>query len=271
MEPRSVGPLEIRGDPSAKIDFQLNLLYQVFMSRRRVSEQTLLPFRAWGGKRTGAGRKPGPGRKGLLPHVARPSHDSRHPVHVTMRARSGGPNLRAERVFKKVRRSLARLHRGGLRVTHFSVQRDHVHLIVEAPDKRGLARGLQGIASGIARAVNHLVRSSGRFWRERYHRRDLASPTQVRNAIVYVTMNFRKHEAHDESVLTVLDARSSAAWLLGWHPRAGPWVETLRRAALVREVALERPPVSRSATWLGSTGWKRRGLIAPNERPQSPS
>ena len=230
--------------------------------------QTTLPFRSWGGKRAGAGRKPGPGRKGLVSHLSRPSHDADHPVHVTMRALAGRSNMRAQLVFRKVRASIARVHRGGLRVLHFSVQRDHVHLIVEAPDKRGLARGIQGIASGVARAVNHLVRRSGTFWRGRYHRRDLTTPRQVRNAIVYVTMNFRKHEAHDETAFVVLDARSSAAWLEGWHARAGPWLEALRHAPLVREVPPDRPPVTPSSTWLGGTGWKRRGLIAPNEMPQ---
>jgi putative transposase len=178
--------------------------------------------------------------------------------------------MRAQVVFRKVRACIGRAHRGGLRITHVSVQRDHVHLIVEAPDRRGMARGLQGNASGIARAVNHLVRRTGRFWRDRYHRRDLASPRAVRNAIVYVTMNFRKHEAHDETALTVLDSRSSAAWLEGWQPRAGPWLGELRRIRLVQEMPSDRPPVTQSSTWLGASGWKRRGLIAPEEAPRSP-
>jgi putative transposase len=186
-----------------------------------------------------------------------------------MRALTGRPNMRAQVVFRKVRACIARAHRGGLRVTHFSVQRDHVHLVVEAPDKRGIARGLQGIASGIARAVNRVVRRTGRFWRGRYHRRDLASPRAVRNAIVYVTMNFRKHVAHDETVFGVLDARSSAFWLDGWHERAGPWLQALRRMPLVREITPDRAPVAPSSTWLGGTGWKLRGLVSPEELPRS--
>jgi putative transposase len=177
--------------------------------------------------------------------------------------------MRAQVVFRKVRSCIARAHRGGLRVTHFSVQRDHVHLIVEAPDKRGLARGLQGIASGMARVVNAAVGRAGRFWRGRYHRRDLESPRAVRNAIVYVTMNFRKHEAHDETVFVTLDARSSAAWLTGWSARAGPWLEALRERPLVAEVPHDRRPVGSSETWLGKTGWKRHGEIAPHEVPRN--
>jgi putative transposase len=186
-----------------------------------------------------------------------------------MRALPRRLNLRAQLVFRRVRASIARAHRGGLRVTHFSVQRDHVHLIVEAPDRRGLARGIQGIASGIARAVNRLARRTGRFWRDRYHRRDLASPRQVRNAIVYVTMNVRKHAVLDRDARKKLDACSSAAWLVGWNVRAGPLLEALRREQLVREVPLDAPPIAPSSTWLGDAGWKRHGLIAPEELPHS--
>jgi putative transposase len=186
-----------------------------------------------------------------------------------MRAFSGRANMRAQLVFKQVRACIGHAHRGGLRITHFSVQRDHVHLIVEAADKRDLARGLQGVASSVARAVNHIAGRHGRFWRDRYHRRDLTSPRAVRNAIVYVTMNFRKHGAHDADVFRMLDARSSAAWLDGWDSRAGPWVAALRDVPLVRELRSDCPPVARSSTWLGAIGWKRHGLIAPKELPRS--
>jgi putative transposase len=150
-------------------------------------------------------------------------------------------------------------------VTHFSVQRDHLHLIVEAPDRRGMARGLQGVASGIARAVNRMGGRSGRFWRDRYHRHDLVTPREVRNAIVYVTMNVRKHSTRDPAVRHALDPCSSAAWLAGWETRAGPWLAALRGTVLIREV--EIPPVAPSDTWLGAVGWKRLGLIAPEELP----
>jgi putative transposase len=186
-----------------------------------------------------------------------------------MRALPRRLNMRAQLVFRRVRRCIARAHRGGLRVTHFSVQRDHVHLVVEAPDRRGVARGIQGIASGIARAINHMAGRRGPFWRERYHRHDLVTPREVRNAIVYVTMNLRKHAALDPLVRKTLDACSSAAWLSGWSPRAGPWLEALRHSPLIREVAPNDAPVASSDTWLGKTGWRRWGLIGPEEVPHS--
>jgi putative transposase len=229
--------------------------------------QLQLPLSTWGGRRAGAGRKPRSGRRGLVPRTRRPAHDPSHPVHVTMRA-GATPDLRAQTPFRAVKGCLIRLaHRGSIRVVHFSVQRDHVHLIVEAPPGTELARGLQGLASGIARAVNRAVGRRGRFWRDRYHRRDLTSPRQMRNTIVYVLHNFRKHRPEDAlPTLDQLDSRSSAAWFDGWDPRAGPLLAARRRSDRWNA---EPAPISPAGTWLGVHGWRRLGAIRADEGPAS--
>jgi putative transposase len=199
-----------------------------------------------------------------VPHAPRPLHVARHPAHVTMRAAAGAPDLRAQRPFRAVRAGLVHAaNRGRIRVIHFSVQRDHVHAIVEASDGVTLSRGLQSLWSVVARAVNLTVGRRGSLWRDRYHRRYLTSPRQIRNAIVYVLFNFRKHRPEDAwEILHQLDPRSSAAWFDGWHPRAGPLVAELRRAPLARRRATMEP-----STWLAREGWRRLGLIRPEEGP----
>jgi putative transposase len=182
-----------------------------------------------------------------------------------MRASSGTPDLRAQTPFRALRGTLVRLtKRASLRVVHFSVQRDHVHMIVETPDGADLARGLQGLASGIARVVNRAVGRRGRFWRDRHHRRELKTPREVRTAIVYVLMNFRKHAPEDMLfTLGELDPRSSAAWFEGWDPRAGPLLESVRRVV----GDLSSQPTAPAGTWLGRVGWQRLGLIRAYDRP----
>ena len=69
------------------------------------------------------------------------------------------------------------------RVLHFSVQWDHVHLVVEASDKRALSAGVRGVAIRLARYVNELVMRKGRFWADRWHGRALTSPRQVRQVL----------------------------------------------------------------------------------------
>ena len=68
----------------------------------------------------------------------------------------------------------------------FSVQRDHVHLLVEALDVRTLSRGLQGLAIRIAKGVNCVLRRRGRVWADRFHARILRTPREARNALIYV-------------------------------------------------------------------------------------
>jgi len=216
----------------------------------RAPIQLELRPRTWGGRRVGAGRKPS-GRKVGVPHRTRPAHHARHPLHATLRAGRGLPSLRTDAVFPAVQRALAEGSRGDFRVLQFSVQRDHVHLIVEAVDVRTLSRGLQGLAIRIAKRVNRVLGRHGRVWGDRFHARALRTPREVRNALVYVLQNWRKHVPGARGV----DERSSGTWFEGWRTP-------------IRRIAGRRPIVS-PRTWLAAVGWRRLGLIHPDEGPVS--
>src|SRR5262245_59482050 len=88
---------------------------------------------------------------------------------------------------------LAAASHSGFRILQFSVQDDHVHLIVEADDSRALRRGLRGLAIRAAPVVNRALERRGPVWKDRYHARELTTPRAVRHALVYVLMNIRKH------------------------------------------------------------------------------
>jgi putative transposase len=154
-------------------------------------------------------------------------------------------------VFPAVQRALAEGSRGDFRVLQSSVQRDHVHLIVEAVDVRTLSRGLQGLAIRIAKRVNRVLGRHGRVWGDRFHARALRTPREVRNALVYVLQNWRKHVPGARGV----DERSSGKWFEGWRTP-------------IRRIVGHRPIVS-PRTWLAAVGWRRLGLIHPDEGPVS--
>ncbi len=218
-------------------------------------KQLEIEFSTWGGARDGAGRKRNP-RCGV-PHRSRQRHRSAHPVHVTLRARRGLPPFREQAVFHELRKRIAEANRSPklrdvFRIVHFSVQNDHLHMIVEAHDGRALSRGVQGLAIRLARRVNRLLDVRGRFWGDRFHSRELSSPRAVRNAIVYVLMNAKKHGAR----LDGIDPLSSAPWFDGFS------------GGLVMD---RDSPVRRSRTWLGGVGWRRHGLVRIEERPRAPS
>lgn len=204
-----------------------------------------------GGAREGAGRP-----RGVRPnarHRPREQHRRAHPVHVTMRAREGLPSLRepviTQEVMRRIRAANAsRRLRHLFRVVHFSIQDDHVHLVVEA-ESDALSRGMQGLAIRIARNVNALLGIRGGFWGDRFHARELTHPRSVRNALVYVLMNVKKHEPRWGDAL---DPCSSAPWFFTEHDTRDS-------------------PVRMSFTWLGSKGWCLHGPIRADERPRAPN
>src|SRR5262245_32471248 len=148
-------------------------------TRSRQLSFELEPPSRWGGRRAGAGRKPGPSPRD--PHRSRPSLAARFPCHVTLKVQREIPSLRAMRLVRELERSFAAAcERSRLRVVHYSIQVDHVHLIVEATSSRDLAAGMKSIGARLARAVNRVVGRCGGVLLDRYHLHVLRTPREVR-------------------------------------------------------------------------------------------
>jgi putative transposase len=122
--------------------------------------------------------------------------------------------------------------RFGMRIIHYSIQGNHLHLIVEVSGRRALSRGMQGFQIRVARALNRLAGRAGKVFADRYHAHVLASRREVANAVRYVRTNYRHHAR--ESVPARWDDPFSSArkgapvaeprfWLLrvGWKLEAG--------------------------------------------------
>jgi REP element-mobilizing transposase RayT len=154
------------------------------------------------------------------------------------------------------------------RIVHFSVQYDHVHLLVEAASKRALSAGMRSLAIRVARHVNRLLLRTGRFWAVRWHGRALSSPAEVRNAVVYVLANFRKHARRP--VAAGIDPCSSGAWFAhfrGVDPEHDRPRDAARPPPLgAADVGV---PVSPPRTWLLTTGLARTARIGMNEAPRA--
>jgi REP element-mobilizing transposase RayT len=207
-----------------------------------------------GGRREGAGRKPG--KRPNVRHVTRPAHARWRPVHVTLRRAKGLPSLRAELLHNRIKKAIRETRREGFRIVHYSVQADHVHLIIEADTEEILTSGMRSFAIRVALDVNKRVlrRRRGRVWGDRYHRRDLGSPPEVRHALVYVLANGAKH---GHTTAGQLDPCSSGRWFDGWvMPLAPP-----------EEASPLQPP----DTWLLRTGWTNvyPGFLFPSEVPKA--
>jgi REP element-mobilizing transposase RayT len=170
--------------------------------------------------------------------------------------RIGLPNLREQSLFLCIRRQIGAAKQRFVRIVHFSVQSNHLHLLVEASDRGRLSCGMKGLGVRVARALNGLLGTRGTIWDDRYHARALKTPREVRNALVYVLFNHRKHGRTE-----VIDSCSSAQFFDGWTHQ--PTFVGLGQA---RGSPDDRPVVP-SEIWLMSHGWKRLGLLGRHERP----
>ncbi len=240
------------------------------MGKGRKRGQVEMVFRTHGGKRPGAGRKP----KGKSPggrHAARPEHDRRHPVHVTLRVVGSASGLRRKDVYLAVREAtIVTAKREDFRIVHLSIQRDHIHLIVEAESKKALSNGVRGFAISAARQVNKAItarggdRRTGTVIDGRYHARALTSPRAVRNAIAYCLCNWRHHgeDRADFARTWKVDPFSSGAVFFGW--------KELEDSPILWPLPPTYLPliVFRPRTWLLAKGWQEHNpLISVREVP----
>lgn len=214
-----------------------------------------------GGKRRGAGRKPNGARAGS-PHRKRPAVVERYPVHVVLRAAPGVGNLRRKDTYLAVQKATELVaERDDFRIAHLSIQRNHLHLIVEASDESALSWHLQRFQISAARRINAVIlgsdgaRRRGPVFPDRYYATIIRTPTQARNTIAYCLGNWRRHreDRADPARMWTIDWFSSSVSFTGWaeyndpsFPRRGPDTYIPLRVGSPR-------------SWLLQEGWRRGG------------
>ena len=220
-------------------------------------------------------RKPKRGRPKKVragsPHLRRPSLSRHHPVHVVLRVVEAVGNLRRRIAYRAIREAtIVALQKADFRIVHLSLQRTHVHLLVEADDRRALWRGMQSFQISAAKHLNRMIskgrpgpRRKGTVFSDRYYAEIITSPLQARRALSYVLHNWKKHREDRDARL--------ASWTYDWFSSARSFADWAEFAA---DPMFHAPPptyepllVRRPATWLLHTGWKRHGLISLNETP----
>ena len=194
-----------------------------------------------GGRRAGAGR---PRTSTKVPHGRRPELKARHPVHAILRVRKDVTNLRSGPAFSILKGCFkAVLAREGFRLAHFSVQSNHVHLIVEAQDEKVLARAMQSLSILIAKRLNQALSRGGPVFEDHYYAQQMKSPAQVRHTLRYV---FKNVEHHSGRKLDGPDSRASEMYLAAPLP--------------------DGAPVVAPKSWLLTIGWRRAHGGAPRGR-----
>lgn len=200
-------------------------------------------FARRGGPRPGAGRKLLPGKRRSVSHKKRPPLKPRHPVHVVMRTREV-TNLRGPAFGTLLHCFRAMRGWPGFRLVHYSVQSNHIHLIVEAHDERALSLAMQSLAIRVARNLNQALMRRGSVFADHYFAEQMKSPAQVRHTLRYVLRNVEHHRGRAPGRP---DSRASGIYLS-------------------MEIVPADAPVSSPRTWLLRAGWRRGRLSRPCDR-----
>jgi REP element-mobilizing transposase RayT len=216
-----------------------------------------------GARPVGRPRKLGAGS----PHTIRESFKASEPLHIVLRVEKVMSNLRRRNMFRALRAAtLAIAAREDFRIVHVSIQRLHVHLLVEADGKRALSRGLQAFEISAAKHLNAALkwkqRRRGKVFSDRYHAEVIRSRRQARHALAYVLNNWRKHR-EDQGRSWNVDPYSSGCSFTGWKVYATKlfmWEVPATYDAMVVWVP---------KTWLLREGWMLYGRIDFREVPSS--
>ena len=170
-----------------------------------------------------------------------------------MRAERGLPSFRRETLYVAFERAFRRTRRDDFRIVEFSVQDDHVHLLVEADDNDALARGMKSFSVRANRLFNAALGAA-----RAGVGRPLPPPRphdarQVRNALVYCLNNYKKHQR-----------------VTGGMPRSTPAPRRDGSKAGRPSAARRRPaPHRRRANGAPRSAWQKHGLIHPGEAPRT--
>jgi len=214
----------------------------------RRARQLTLDLRRHGGERRGAGRR-SRGKKAGVPHRPRGRITRHTPVHVTLKVAADLPNLRHPTLFPTLRKAIYRgADRFGLRVIHFCVLKNHLHLIVEADDVRAMARGMQGLCIRLAKQLNSTLGRRGRVFVDRYDAHILRTPSEARAALNYCLKNQRRHSrARGQAHGTWwVDPCSSGDRFTGWE-------------GIDSTLPDDDLPIGRPRSWLLVRGWIQGG------------
>jgi REP element-mobilizing transposase RayT len=228
------------------------------MSGAASSEKSKRKAKPHGGWRPNAGRKRSKELRCDPSHTKRPALSYKHPVHVMLRSLPSVPRLRQRDGFEAIRAALLHFVGGeAFRIVHVSIQRNHLHLVVEAASKDELRRGMASFAIRTARALNARFDRSGKVFAFRYKAKQIKSADYARNVISYVLNNWRRHREDHRAGMTSMpfDPFSSAWAFAGWSARTQ------------HPPPCDGLPVTPPRTQLLVFDWEWHGLIDPFEVP----
>jgi REP element-mobilizing transposase RayT len=140
-------------------------------------------------------------------HISRQKFFRPSALHLTIKVRENKADIKSKRILKALHHAIKRARIQRLRVIHYTLEYNHVHLVVEADNNRTLHKGMQALGISLSKAVNRIKKLKGTVYKHRYHFRKLNTRREFRNSLYYVFRNGIKHKR----TMSMLDPYNSLA------------------------------------------------------------
>jgi REP element-mobilizing transposase RayT len=126
-------------------------------------------------------------------HRERPILTKPTSLHLTVKILRAKAKLKNKIILSILKRSIMNARKKGLRVIHYSLEYDHIHLLIEADDNFILGKGMQAFGVTFSKALNRMRKMRGAVYKHRYHFRKIIGARQLKNVLNYLFTNGLKH------------------------------------------------------------------------------
>lgn len=147
-------------------------------------------------KRAGRPAKNDPG----IRHSSRMKFSKLTSFHLTIKVRENKADIQSKKLLKALHHAIARARLKNLKVIHYTLEYNHVHLLVETNDHRILHAGMQALGISFSKAINKVKSLKGHVYKHRYHQRKIGSARELKNVLLYIFNNGKKHKRTNKRI-----------------------------------------------------------------------
>jgi len=116
-------------------------------------------------------------------------------LHLTIKIDRQKAGLKNKLVLALLHKAIKKARLIGLTIIHYTLEYDHVHLLVETRNNEILAKGMQSFGICFSKGINKLKNHKGHVYKTRYHLRILKTFREMNNVIHYILGNAVKHKS----------------------------------------------------------------------------
>lgn len=140
-------------------------------------------------------------------HISRERIFKPTSMHITIKVRKNKADIQSKKILKALHRAIFRARIHGLRVIHYTLEYNHIHLLVEASGHKIMHKAMQAFGISFSKAINKIKQVNGHVYKHRHHLRKITSSIDLKNVLRYIFHN----GIHHKRTYSLIDPYNSMA------------------------------------------------------------